>query len=578
MSSFRDALLPCLFLSILFATNGNANEGLADQSLRSAYLGPDRWDADLTATGINRQLKDHFRKVLAVLESQCEASLTSAASQAGANATGVERATLVRTLRENREKQIARLREYMATGTFPLNEGQGERAVPIFVDRNGTHCAVGYLMHRDGWDAEVAEIVQSNNLVYIPEIRGGVFLDWVAQSGLTREEAALIQPAYAPPEFQVTLEEMQTTMPTLTREGYTVSGLTVDEYSYDGSTQLGPWITGRLFGYDLGSPSIVPYRAPADFGIHLNSGIFESSDYGVQWQNELDSWMFLGSREVDMGQPMPSGSAYENDAIMFRIGYSIESNGQPFNEFALTSNGNFNFNYLFDATDPSAELQVQTRLYSGTSPVSGNYNLIGEIEMQAGLDDGILNDIRTLEIEETQLYVETFAMAYKGASFTSLFHEFGVAADNVDGDFNDDGVYDCADIDAMMAAIAAGSDEMHFELTGDGIVNLDDRDAWLVEAGMALGFDGPIKLGDANLDGAVDVSDFNLFNENKFTSSTDWCKGEFNGDASIDASDFNIWNENKLTRSDMTQVVPEPGGAMLLFVGCVACAFMRKRR
>lgn len=47
-----------------------------------------------------------------------------------------------------------------------------------------------------------------------------------------------------------------------------------------------------------------------------------------------------------------------------------------------------------------------------------------------------------------------------------------------DGDFNDDGLYDCVDIDALVAEIAAGSNNSAFDMTGDGLVTLADRDAY----------------------------------------------------------------------------------------------------
>ncbi|MEM7316895.1 MAG: hypothetical protein AAF497_27505, partial [Planctomycetota bacterium] len=65
--------------------------------------------------------------------------------------------------------------------------------------------------------------------------------------------------------------------------------------------------------------------------------------------------------------------------------------------------------------------------------------------------------------------------------------------------------------------------------------------------------------GDANLDGFVDVTDFNQWNANKFTSLPSWCGGDFSADGVIDVSDFNIWNVNKFTSSD-SATVPEPTG------------------
>ena len=117
-----------------------------------------------------------------------------------------------------------------------------------------------------------------------------------------------------------------------------------------------------------------------------------------------------------------------------------------------------------------------------------------------------------------------------------------------DGDFNDDGHYDCLDIDMLIADIAAGLNSPAFDLTGDTLVNLDDRDAWLAEAGAAnLPSGNPYLLGDANLDGVVDGSDFGRWNAHKFTVVAEWCSGDFNADGRVDGSDFGIWNSHKFT-------------------------------
>ena len=120
-----------------------------------------------------------------------------------------------------------------------------------------------------------------------------------------------------------------------------------------------------------------------------------------------------------------------------------------------------------------------------------------------------------------------------------------------DGDFNDDGVYDCLDIDALIAEIAASTHNAGFDLTADGLVNLADRDAWLAEAGeVNLGPGKVYLLGDATLDGFVDGLDFNDWNANKFTSMAEWCAGDFNADGLIDGFDLFIWNANKFQSSD----------------------------
>ena len=123
---------------------------------------------------------------------------------------------------------------------------------------------------------------------------------------------------------------------------------------------------------------------------------------------------------------------------------------------------------------------------------------------------------------------------------------------DVDGDFNDDGIYDLLDIDALSAAIAAGTHDPLFDLTDDGLVNLADRDAWLAEAGGTnLGAGRIYLLGDANLDGVVDGQDFILWNSHKFTASNQWSRGDFNADDVVDGQDFILWNTNKFTSSDL---------------------------
>ncbi len=118
------------------------------------------------------------------------------------------------------------------------------------------------------------------------------------------------------------------------------------------------------------------------------------------------------------------------------------------------------------------------------------------------------------------------------------------------GDFDADGDYDCNDVDALVADIAAGSDTALYDLSGDGVVDMTDLDAWLVEAGEANLGPGRVYLqGDADLNGAVDVSDFNVWNANKFTTTGAWCLADFNADGSTDVGDFNIWNSNKFTAS-----------------------------
>ena len=149
------------------------------------------------------------------------------------------------------------------------------------------------------------------------------------------------------------------------------------------------------------------------------------------------------------------------------------------------------------------------------------------------------------------------------------------------GDFNMDGSLDCADIDALVAAVANGSTEIAFDLDGDGQITMGDVDRWLIVGGAAnesVTGGNPFLPGDGNLDGVVDVSDFNIWNGRKFTSTAAWCSGDFNADGVIDVSDFNIWNGRKFTSSSDLAVVPEPSRSLVILMGLAFLRFVTDRR
>ena len=156
------------------------------------------------------------------------------------------------------------------------------------------------------------------------------------------------------------------------------------------------------------------------------------------------------------------------------------------------------------------------------------------------------------------------AGSYSISNFV-LEYEDGVAG--ASGDFDSNGAWDCADIDALATEIVAGTNAANFDLNGDGSVDIADRDQWLAEAGaINLASGNAYLVGDANLDGSVDVSDFNVWNGNRFSSTPHWCSGDFNTDGNVDVSDFNLWNNNQFLTADVS-AVPEPANVTLLFIG-----------
>jgi MYXO-CTERM domain-containing protein len=99
-------------------------------------------------------------------------------------------------LRAARARNIARLRAYRQRGIFPHNTHKAART-PVFIDRDGRACAVGYLMQATPEGrAAAAEVAKLENLARVPDIRAKKAHAWIAKSGLSVAECTLIQPSY----------------------------------------------------------------------------------------------------------------------------------------------------------------------------------------------------------------------------------------------------------------------------------------------------------------------------------------------------------------------------------------------
>jgi MYXO-CTERM domain-containing protein len=156
MKSFL-SIVPA-FALLLFASASSAESGvvLADQA----------------------RIREHLSSVEAYLRRQDTSRLTAAQ-------------------REARAKNIAHLHEYWTAGVFPRNTLR-TYPTPIFIDPAGRACAVGYLMIESGWEEAARKVARQENLAYVNDIQTPEVAQWLAQSGLSAQEAAWIQPSYDP--------------------------------------------------------------------------------------------------------------------------------------------------------------------------------------------------------------------------------------------------------------------------------------------------------------------------------------------------------------------------------------------
>jgi hypothetical protein len=131
------------------------------------------------------------------------------------------------------------------------------------------------------------------------------------------------------------------------------------------------------------------------------------------------------------------------------------------------------------------------------------------------------------------------------------------------GDFNDDRLVTSLDIDLLSEAVRTGDTSPVFDLNGDRSVDALDRSVW-VEQLVETHF------GDANLDGAVDFSDFLTLAQN-YSLSAGWKEGDFNGNGVVEFADFLLLgNAYQGSARVAAASIPEPSSRLLLIAMAVA--------
>jgi hypothetical protein len=99
--------------------------------------------------------------------------------------------------KQNRITLLNELNSYWKAGVFPVNDFLPYKN-PVFIDRKGTHCAVGYLMMQSGHDVLAQAIDANEKFAYVYEIKTNGVAEWAVEQGFTIDELAWIQPAYPP--------------------------------------------------------------------------------------------------------------------------------------------------------------------------------------------------------------------------------------------------------------------------------------------------------------------------------------------------------------------------------------------
>jgi len=109
-------------------------------------------------------------------------------------------------LRDAREQNLARFREYIDAGVFPRNHDYEDENRPCFIDDDGRICAVGYLVEQSAGRDAAERINAKFQYAFVSEMESPEVDRWIGASGLTRLELSLVQPCYDP-EFNVTVTQ-----------------------------------------------------------------------------------------------------------------------------------------------------------------------------------------------------------------------------------------------------------------------------------------------------------------------------------------------------------------------------------
>ena len=101
-------------------------------------------------------------------------------------------ATSSSELAVRRARLISWLHDYRVAGVFPSD---GARPISVFVDERGVRCPMAEMIHMSGRDDLVEAVHRENNALRLADVHSGPLFDWMLASGLTQEEAILVQGA-----------------------------------------------------------------------------------------------------------------------------------------------------------------------------------------------------------------------------------------------------------------------------------------------------------------------------------------------------------------------------------------------
>ncbi len=336
-----------------------------------------------------------------------------------------------------------------------------------------------------------------------------------------------------------------------------------------------------FFGHPFGNTSIPKAFVADDPGFQSNNspiagasllpvnGILSGDFLPFQIPNSSEGNVLRWDLTAPMNfQPVPSGTSFTITDVSGDSSFELHGDNQQVENVLLGlvgSNHEIHEHISWGLDDGDSN--------SATDPANGIYLMM----MQLNMDGVGTSEPFAILLNSPDVSVADQAVATTWV--TNQLDSFVILGSSPAADFDNSGSLDLADIDLLVAAVAGQSNDLTFDLDGNGAIGQSDVATWRVIAGEAnLGLENAYLAGDANLDGVVDVSDFNIWLRNNTTNIPAWSGGDFNADGSVDESDFAVWNSNKFRSSITAMAVPEPDGSLGFVLGLWINLFLLRTR
>lgn len=196
----------------------------------------------------------------------------------------------------------------------------------------------------------------------------------------------------------------------------------------------------------------------------------------------------------------------------------------------------------------TVSLDFNARNCCGDAPI-GELLINGELVEDFpgnGLADGVVTPVgglnnwykysRNITATATSMELTISTRAANGGDSTLIIDNVSVSTPSLLGDFNNDAQLTVTDIDLLTQEVQAGTNQASFDVTGDKVVNGDDRTRWVVDLKKTY-------FGDANLDGEFNSADFVAVfaigeYEDAVAGNSTWGDGDWDGDGDFNSADF----------------------------------------